>query len=203
MQLANVAFEDTLLADISGTPTDPKMIIDELVQSGSALLDLMVAMTALQNQMRQEKYGDLPCLKTLPLAQIGEKLATEGVVNLPSWTRVTEIMTKGTFYAVVDHFMSKFMALLLLTGELKETFKGASWAFERGQLNLLLEQNMQGNVKVAFARLYQEWISTLGEFLASSMLSTTLWYAHNGYPDLLHSEATVATHIEEPLEVPA
>jgi hypothetical protein len=54
----------------------------------------------------------------------------------------------------------------------------------KGEVTRTLEENRPGNIKEAFANLYCAWAKFNQDFLASSLLSTELWYAFNGYGSL-------------------
>ncbi len=62
-------------------------------------------------------------------------------------------------------------------------------AAQKGEVNLVLEENRPGNIKESFACLYTAWAKFQQDFLASSLLSTELWYAFNGYGSLVGREA--------------
>ena len=101
-------------------------------------------------------------------------------------------MTKGSFHEVIipsllDLFSKSVQGLIQLTDDLQGRVIENKGSASRGELNLVLEQNRPGNFKVEFARLYTAWGKFHRIFLASSMLSTELWYAYTLRGSLLDS----------------
>jgi len=75
--------------------------------------------------------------------------------------------------------------LMLETRGLRMAIVDTTAAANVGKLNLVLEENRSGNFKQEFARLYCAWAKFQQLFLASSMLSTDLWYRNCGVSSLL------------------
>lgn len=189
-QLANVAFEKALLLDLDGKRSSPKKILHKLEQSKNALISFGQALLRLKNQMDGNHFKDLPTLRTINLTQRGKKMSESGIVNISSWIKIQKLMENQGFYGVLASFTLRVREIIEMTNKLQEEFVEASWAFERSQLNQLLEQNMEGNVKATFAKLFREWSDFLNDFLASSMISTELWYAHSGYGSIMDTSDT-------------
>jgi len=190
MELANMALENALLAELE--QTDNKTAVAE-IQSARAYLSasagdlagMQQAIGQLRRQMREANYADLPTLKKLNLQVMGERLSEMGMVNPEKWRQATGTMLgEGGFYAILDRFGDEVKTIQELTSGLSKKFEFLEGQAERGQLNLVLEQNREGNIKIEFAQLYQRWCDFQSFFLASSMLSTELWYQHRGFGQL-------------------
>jgi hypothetical protein len=63
---------------------------------------------------------------------------------------------------------------------------------ETAQVNLVLEENSDANIKVEFFQLYTLWCKFNAEFVASSVLSTELWYLDNGYGTLFEKKTAIS-----------
>lgn len=94
-----------------------------------------------------------------------------GMVNNVSFTRIQELFDRGGFYAVLRHLNHGVSRLTTLTTDLITSFQGLEARTGDGELNVVVEQNEPGNIKVPFARLYTAWTHFVQEFLASSMIS--------------------------------
>ena len=134
--------------------------------------------------MFDNEFADLPSLRKLNLWQVGAALMDKSMVEYDSWKTVTRVMKKGGFYEVLLHLERSIETLSEKTSSLITSVRGLQEVTEKGEANLVLEENRPGNIKEAFAALYTAWTKFNQDFLASSLLSTELWYAFNGYGSL-------------------
>jgi|GEM_PF-2495719 len=199
LQFANVAFEETLLSDLDSKPLSPDKIQHKLEQSKNALIDMGRHMSKLKKQMNENQFKDLPTLKTSDLSCLGKHMSDIGMVNSYSWQKMQELMQIKGFYGVLANFTKRVATILALTSKLQKEFEFIYSSFKQGDLNKLLEQNREGNVKPTFAKLFREWNDFLNDFLASSMISTELWYTHSEYGSLLGKLEGLGREQSQPL----
>jgi hypothetical protein len=188
LETANVHLEDLLLAEFSGGRGTVDGICDHLELSRKALLEVMRNIELLQAKMDKLGYKDLPSLHKIDLEKLGQKLADMGMVDKSSWDVMSSTMIGGSFYANLARFKDRVLDLVNMTVTLNTTIVNLRASANEGRMNVVLEGNMPGNIRVDFARLYSSWSDFNREFLASSILSTEVWYNSEGFGSLTGSE---------------
>ncbi|MFN3692741.1 MAG: hypothetical protein ACK4SL_01410 [Candidatus Paceibacteria bacterium] len=144
------------------------------------------AIDTLSIQMDTEKYVDLPPMKTMDLLAFGREMRAAGLHRSESaWNNIAAIMQKSGFVATLHHHTATLAKLVCLTKDLKTCIQNSTPAAVVGKLNVELEENRALNFKAEFARVYTAWADFQQEFLASSMISTEVWYRHNNSGSLL------------------
>ena len=191
LEIANVALEDVLLRELSKQIGSIAPIKKSLEDSEQSLKESLLVLDSLKKQMEANHYMDLPPLHTLDLISIGEKLAERKVVDGGSWKKMTQIIKRGTFYAAIQHFKGRIVGLHNLTQKLANECFGLARHAESGEVNIVLEQNHDNNIKNTFGQLYTAWSSFHQEFLASSLISTEIWYHYSEYGSLLDQKTVV------------
>jgi hypothetical protein len=127
--------------------------------------------------------------------EVGRIFSDVGMVSIGHWNEISGQMQEGGFYFVLDFIENKLQGILDGTWNLLSGIRAISDGIVSGKANRIMEENLPGNIKVAFATLYQEWSHFQQYFLASSMLSTELWYRHTKVGSLCESahEMSLAT----------
>ena len=184
LELGNVALEDLILAELDGQFGSIVPMYEHLNSSAQALRKAHEMVAILREKMFDNEFADLPSLRKLNLWQVGAALMDKSMVEYDSWKTVTRVMKKGGFYEVLLHLERSIETLSEKTSSLITSVRGLQEVTEKGEANLVLEENRPGNIKEAFAALYTAWTKFNQDFLASSLLSTELWYAFNGYGSL-------------------
>ncbi len=185
LEFGNVALEDLLICELNGGQGSVDQIVSSMKQSRNALFSARSACNALRESMTSQHYKDLPTLRTLNLSLLGEQLHSQGMINSSAWDWVSAMMLESGFVGVLDWFSSEIENIERKTGQLQDTISALSSSAERREVVNVLEENRSGNIKIAFADLYMTWSNFNVRFLASSMLSTSLWYSFNGYPAIV------------------
>lgn len=174
LELANVCLEDILLRELQDETGDIAAISRHLQASLEALDGSLKTLNDLWNQMVVNNYEELPPFRALDLPSLGHTLTNMGLVSLPSWKRVVERRRREGFEGLLNYFQSLLEKIRGLTKALAEHLSAAA---QSGQLSPLLEENRPGNFKADFARLYTTYLLLESDFLASSILSTEIWYS--------------------------
>lgn len=182
---ANVFLEDILLAEMASGKKSLTPVVSTLKGSIKSLADASIILVSLKELMDARNYQDLPPLHTLNLKGIGSELADHGAINLGAWNKMRAMMKDGTFYTNVSYFSDMFQKLTMETYMLAEKFSALKHRAETGSLTAVLEENEPGNIKLAFAKLLTSWTTFMQEFLASSLVSTEVWYANCGFGSIL------------------
>lgn len=185
VNLANVAFEDVLLTELEGSHGSAEDIVSYLVSAALFTSQAATAIKTLQEAMTEKGYEDLPPLRTLNLSSLGDSFLQEKMLEKHAWKTIQALTEKGGFWSVSMHFQRTVVELEVLTERLASEFLLLSDVVKRGCLNDVLEENQPGNVKKTFAQLFSNWNILLAEFLASSMLSTHVWYLWTGRQTLV------------------
>lgn len=179
LNLGNVALEDLLLVELKGSPGTIDEIIVNLDGSLQALASAQQAVTGLRQQMDEIGYIDLPPLTTLDWEMIGESMIRQGQSDHQAWNVALKTIRTGGFYRMVDLFEARISQLISETSILRDQIKALETVARDGKVNLVLEENRNGNIRPQFACLYTSWTSFSQVFLASSLISTEIWYAFN------------------------
>lgn len=190
LELSNVSLEDILLSELQGEARDVTTISEHLQASIDALDVSMRTLHDLRNQMLADHYEELPPFQTLDLASLGRTLANMGLVSLPSWNRAVDIRRREGFEGLLDYFQEHLERIRDLTNTLIGQIAVAVQSLE---LSALLEENRHGNFKADFARLYTSYLHLESDFLASSILSTEIWYSFTERGSLSHEPALCGT----------
>lgn len=190
LEFGNAALEDILIGELSPNQ-DPNSAIEryqeiqrELATSVAELERAKLALAALRQQMDDTGFADLPTLGKIDLGQVGQNLAGSGMVNLTAWQQVQQLMTGGGFYAMIARFDADIDELRTLNRALQAKFAELESPVVAGILTDIVEENRPGSFKPEFAALYTKWTEMNSLFLASSLMSTELWYAFIGKSSL-------------------
>jgi|SRR3989344_1993571 len=184
LDLANVALEDVIVAELEGCRESRDNLVSHLKASLASLQDAKKMISDLRHVMEENGYKDLPTLHTLDLGEIGEQLSQSGLVERQAWDEMVKNMRTGTFFANLDLFTSALNDLHYKTSALMMVFGRV----QNRSLSEVAEENQSSNFRIAFARLYTSWSSFHAHFLASSILSTEIWYAYMGYGSLVSTK---------------
>ncbi len=186
LELANVALEDVILAELSGSTGNTTPILLQLDESMNHLSDMQDASRALADQMEVEDYVDLPPMKSIDMAGFGREMRAAGLHRSEaSWLTISTLMQKSGFEQTLRHHNDTIVRIMGLTHDLKSHIVNTGQTAEVGQLTAELEQNKALNFKAEFARVYTAWAEFQQEFLASSIVSTEVWYRFNKTGSLL------------------
>lgn len=182
---ANIALEDVLLKELAGGIGSVEPILSNLSSSVQAIEDMEGHLSALSAQMQQASYTDLSPAHTIDFDVLGTSFVGAGIVDVAAWETVNELSQVGGFSSVLASFKTDAAALKEQTRNLMERVKSVAGFADTGTLHKVLEENLTGNFKQEFARLYCSWAVFQQKFLASSMRSTQIWYSFMGYGPLV------------------
>lgn len=192
---ANEALEDVLLAEIEGInpPGTTKKILLFLDRCNEELLNMRISIADLVAEMRRVGYTDLPTFRSTDLEALGHVFSGAGIVAEADWDSIVQQMRAGSFYQVLEGHGASVSGLIEQSEQLAIEIGVLEDAAKTRKLALVLENNEDGNIKATFARLYHSWNNLTGKFLASSMLTTELWYRHNRTGSILeHCQSDAA-----------
>lgn len=177
LEFGNVCLEDVLLCELQDRNGDAAAIARHFQASLDALDGGLGVLGKLRQQMLANHYEELPSFRTLDLPALGHTLTNMGLVSLPSWNRVVEKRCREGFEGLLSYFEDLLKEISGLTKILADEIRSAA---QMGELTPLLEENRPGNFKADFGRLYTIYHLLESDFLASSILSTELWYSFTG-----------------------
>lgn len=185
LELGNVALEDIIIAELSGKTSSIDEFNERLVDSRGHLVEMRTASSSLRQQMDSAGFTDLPTLHKVDLVSLGKSLAESGCISQDHWKNIAKTMLQGGFYKALDAIDRGIARLITETDELIANVKSLKLAADNGNVAKTLEENANGNIRPSFAKLFTSWTDFHNMFLASSLLSTELWYAWNGYGSLV------------------
>ena len=181
LEQANIHLEDVLLAELKGGSLRLQPAVEQVQASEAQLEMFLFNVDALRAAMQENGYRDLPTLQAIDLETLGERLAVNSMVEHSAWELVVQKMrSSGGFYNVLAYDKAEGEELKQTTLLLRGRLQGLTKAAEEGRLTQVVEDNEEGNLKIEFAQAYQKWCAFHQVFLASSMLTTELWYQHRG-----------------------
>lgn len=193
LEKANVFLEDLLLAELNdGQNFGIWSILEEMKNSSKFLHEAERISKNLWDQMITKNYSDPDVLCSVDLNTVGEKLCSKGLVTHNAWTKIGELTYEQGFYSVLEYFQKQIDDLLQKTEVLIQKVLALESIANTSQINLVLEENTDANIKVEFFQLYTAWCKFNSEFIASSVLSTELWYLNNNYGSLLCPESALS-----------
>ncbi|HEY9583910.1 MAG TPA: hypothetical protein VJI66_03050 [Candidatus Paceibacterota bacterium] len=163
-----------------------------LLASGDYVRQALADITALANQMNVLGYTDLPEINDPRVSYEGGELSDRGIVLCRSWVKMYDLWREKTFYGVLDYFTTALLEIERDTMTLAKKISGLQDHAEDGKIHTILESNMDGNFKVEFAKLYTSWNTFLSDFMASSLISTTIWYLNETVGTLLNPKTKVS-----------
>lgn len=192
LEKANVSFEDLLLQELNNENTSGG--IEKIVASSNQsykYLDYALDECAnLRAKMVENDFVNLSTLATIDLNQLGLCLANQGIVEYEAWKTIAFKMQNGGFESTLTYIEQSIYSLKGKNYDLKKGFERLKDIVKFGDITEILEENLPENIKPQFAKLYTAWTKFNQEFLASSLISTELWYAENGYGSLTDSIKT-------------
>ncbi len=187
MHQANVHLEEVILAELDGYSGKVQSIISSLVSVESGLSEALHINEELRFMMAANGYRDLAPLETIAWdSDLALRMRDEGLVAVGSWRRMVDIMRRKTFYGNLDYFDQGFKKTRDLTIALRECFENLPRECAR-KIHLVAEENQEGNFKKPFAQLFTRWLKFQQDFLASSLVSTEVWYASTHVGSVLES----------------
>lgn len=175
---ANIELEDILLKEMqreSHTGSIAGMYI-RLEESIACLRSLINHISGLRADMRMHGYEDLSNTLAVNAHEVANDLKPFGLASDEALSNVGHVMSNGNFYAILDMFDIRVAHLVQDTILLKDGVISLRTHEAKNTVTEVLERNLDGNIKIAFAKLYNNWNTFHELFLASSMLSTELWY---------------------------
>lgn len=185
LENANVALENVILDELSGKTGNLEISIRHIVNSMDELSIAIALCDLLRDQMDKEGYVDLPPYQSIDLKALGEVVSSEKMVERDAWDDVLAWGTKDGFYGVLAQIKHSLEEISHLSQCLLTQTKTLVEKTPNGGVERELETNGNANLKKEFAQLYSKWHWFGGRFLASSMLSTEVWYVFNNYGSLL------------------
>lgn len=196
LEMANVSLEDIILLELDGEVGSVDELTKRLGSSLQYLREMATSLSTLRGQMRTEKYGDLPPLRRMDLDLLGDRMRIQGTHRSEgAWKCVADIMKSDGFTAILDRHERSVQKLMQLTTDLGSKVIAVSRDADMGELSVVLEENRLGNFKPEFAALYSAWANFQEEFLASSLISTEVWYNFNRNGSLVTEADSVATKV--------
>ncbi len=183
-ELSNVALEDLLLAELKGDIGSIEKAVDSLDISRQNVAQLVATIQGLKEEMDREEYQDLLAIHPINLNAVGASMIDAGMVEASAWNTVSKNALSGGFYKNLAVFQGQAIALVEHTDRLIDRMKNLREPAKNGAVTDILEKNLSGNLKPEFAKLYNAWGQFHSFFLASSLLSTEVYYAFNRYGSL-------------------
>lgn len=193
LELANVALEDLLLAEINGKIGDISSIEQQLGNSRRSITQLINTISELEAEMDRLNFRDLSTIHPVNLDVIGSALIGAGMVHANAWDEVVKNALSGGFRKNLAMIHSHALLLAEHTDKLAEQVIALQQQARDGNVTRVLEENLHGNLKPVFAKLYSAWVRFQELFLASALLSTEVYYAFNNYGSLVDVSTQTAT----------
>jgi len=190
-EFANVALEDLILSELAEGYGNTKEITERLDLSIQALEKSSLLTVELGVKLDSNSFVDLPTLRQLNLEAIGSNFMDLGITNFEVWQEAVRIMDSGGFRAMLEKFRESISHLRQKTIQLHQEVNDLYAEVDAGEMNRVLEENRPGNIRPTFAALYTAWGRFNTLFLASSLISTEVWYAYCGYPSMIAKKISI------------
>lgn len=185
LEQTNVELEDALLSEMRGNkPSLVKMLASCQVMKKNSLAFLS-SVDMLRKQMDELYYEDLPAVNSKALEISLANLIEAGLAEKSEIDQILKTMRTGSFYSVLDLFVQHAEFVDICISELQNQTKLCYGFSKKTGLEKQLEENLEGNLRVTFAKLYTSWHKLHRLFLASSMVSTDAYYLSIGVETLV------------------
>ena len=186
LELANVDLENVLLGELIDKKSHTLgHMIGNLKISELNLNEALKNLDTLESKMDRFYFQDLPTLKTVDLDMIGRSFIQRKMVDKIAWEVVRKAMKRGGFRNMLKYFKHGIYCIISQTIELQNIIRALESTANGAGLTDVLEKNQPGNIKIIFGALYTSWCGFNQVFLASSLLSTELWYQATNCPSLV------------------
>ncbi len=189
LELANVALEDLILSEMKGKIGNLSAVKSRLTLSQESVTKLIDTITELEVELNHRDFQDLLTVCSVNLDAIGQAFIANNMVSATAWSQVSKNAREGGFRKNLAFIHESAQALVGYTAELGKKVTGLQKNAEDGVVMQVLEENLHGNLKPEFAKLYCAWSRFQEVFLASALLSTEVYYAFNGYGSLMDISA--------------
>lgn len=188
----NIQLEDEILENLDGK----QVTLDRLWACANEL-KLKVhlvheAFSVLSLQMDERYYVDLPSANGFDYKDFGSKVSAVGMVGQVAFQRIATQYMAGGFRSALAFMRSEAVAFesrvsaMMTMVEFLASEKIVDIAAE-------FESNGIGNIRGPFAQMYTAWHSFQQTFLASSLISTEIFYLSEGYGSLLIGQQVPTT----------
>lgn len=187
IESVNINLEDAIIADMNREHDQSNAYIDNTIKNLEATLEqldgLRDAIIDLMDEMDVNGYQDLPPIHSLDWDAIGRDFADRKMVAGDAWNHVGFILGSGGFKALFTAYAQDVANIKQSVTELLRLFENRP----NENITIILEENRDGNMRPMFAQVYQSWNAFSQRFLASSLISSEIWYAFNGYGSMTQS----------------
>lgn len=182
---ANVCLEQILLAELSGTRGVGTQMVEHLVRSRHFLGEAKLDIGALRRKLDENHFVDLPSISRIDFEMLGYQFVAAGMVSTDAWRVISGLAISGGFRMTLEHIERQLGVLTNHLDQLDSQVRHLDENIRAGGVSAILEENLPGNIRVAFAKTYCQWSVFMQEFLASALCSTEQWYVFMGYGSLL------------------
>ncbi len=190
LEVLNVKLEDIILSNLNGETVD----LDMLLSSAQSLSDNAergdLAIAALISQMDELYYVDLPVASSFNHALFGKKAVAKAMVTQYGFDEIAEKYISGGFRAAISHLRtchSDFHRSVVQMHRQIEDLK----RLDISDIAFEFESNGTGNIRPQFAKMYTSWDRFRQMFLASSLISTEIFYISESCGSLLGEKIPV------------
>lgn len=143
LELGNAELEELLLDELRKIPGSLKPILRELESSADFLKRSLEDCSQMRQRIENNDFVDLPTLKKMGLADLGNRLTENRIVANDAWSIVTRVMTTEGFRGMLEMFEISVSELSQLTSELAQRIEQLQEAVSAGEVLVVLEQNRE------------------------------------------------------------
>jgi len=189
LELANVALENILLAEMDGKIGDLDGVKSQLTLSQKTISDLVGTILKLKTEVNQ-RGCDLLAVHPAYLDVMGRAFVANNMVSASAWGKVSRNARSGGLTLNIELIHTHAKLLEEYTAQLHKKINKLQGYANNGSVTKVLEENLRDNFKPEFAKLYCEWNRFQEIFLASSLLSTEVYYTSNGFDSLVYTSTS-------------
>ncbi len=185
----NVRLEGEILKNLNGEQADVATLVYGLREASNMVAGVKASIKSLRQQMSELYYVDLPAAKLVNLPQLCSGFSSKGMVAIDAAEEIAKAYAAGGFESAIAHLDGLVESVQFAAGELLSKVERLH-ALGIKNIAEEFETNGDGNIRPEFAVLYTAWTKFHQQFLASSLISTEIYYKQERCGSLIEEAVT-------------
>lgn len=180
----NVKLEDMILVNLVNESVSPRILSIEVRHVMDSVVRAEQSIDMLLMQMDELYYVDLPATDDFQLDEFGDKVIPRLMVGTEAYKEIATHYKAGGFRSALNHLRVKHSQFGFAVADMATKVQELADT-DVDDIAVEFESNDTGNIRPQFAVMYTTWSQFHQMFLASSLISTEIFYIQEGVDSLL------------------